>query len=522
LEWPLRLAVVWQQVAETPVRQTLQRDFFKRDLQRLQTDALLNGSFADQPAGVPDCGLLCVAWARAAGLLEEHGAELRAGRFAATWDQGLFPLLRELWRALLGLDAWDPDKGWEANRAKPHPFPSAYLLVLLVLDNHAAEAWVKSTDIEEWLLQHHPYWQGHKKGDSTNWFSELLLGLLFQLRLIQCTEGTDKQWLVRLSPFGRSLIRGTKWPEQPEFRQTLMVQANFEVLAFRQGITPALIAQLSHFARWKTLGTACMLELQAEQVYRGLESGLHLQEITNLLQRHGMRDLPDNVSEALRTWSNKRDRIVVYERATLLEFASAADLNTAMARGLIELRLSDRIGLVRSENDVDFRQFRLSSTRDYGSKPEQCLQPADDGVTFVIDNSRSDLLLELEIARIAEAIPSDSENERAYRLTHQSLRTAFDTGMTLQRLEEWLLQRSGRLLSAAARLLALPEQQLQLQLEHCLVLTTPTPEMADGLMQLPATRRLIQRRLGPTALVVAEGDVPALRQEIANFGQKLD
>src|SRR5262249_52173657 len=36
LDWPLRLAVVWQLVAGAPLRRTQQGDFFKRDLDRLR------------------------------------------------------------------------------------------------------------------------------------------------------------------------------------------------------------------------------------------------------------------------------------------------------------------------------------------------------------------------------------------------------------------------------------------------------------------------------------------------------
>src|SRR5205823_14748 len=43
LEWLLRAGVLWQQVAEAPLRRTQQGGFFKRDLERLGQDRLLNG-----------------------------------------------------------------------------------------------------------------------------------------------------------------------------------------------------------------------------------------------------------------------------------------------------------------------------------------------------------------------------------------------------------------------------------------------------------------------------------------------
>jgi hypothetical protein len=521
LEWPLRLAAAWQQVAAVPLRQTMQHDFFKRDSVRLRSDPVLNASWVEQLGDVPDVGPLCVEWGRRANLIAQNGLELTAAQFSNAWNDGLFALIRELWTALLQIRDWSPDAGWNADRTGLQPFPSAYLLVMLVLAGQPAENWVRIDDLEDWLLRHHPFWRTGKLRPGNEWFAAMLLGLLFQLRLIQCAPGKESEWLVRLSPIGRSLLgRGKPPAPQPEHRQTLMVQANFEVLAFRQGLTPALIAQLSRFARWKSLGAACILELHAEHVYRGLESGLHLQEIQTLLQQHGMRGVPDNVHDALRTWSNKRDRIVVYSEAALLEFATAADLEAALGRGLVELRLTDRIGLVRQENSVDFRQFRLTATRDYASKPEPCLEIAEDGVTFSADNARSDLLLDLEIARVAEVVDTGPER-RHYRFTRAALRRALNNGMTTEALEVWFRQRSGQPLPAAARMLALPEKAAQFRLGPCLILTTPTPELADGLMQWPETRDLIQQRLGPVSLVVAEEHAEALRQQIEALEQNL-
>ena len=78
LDWPLRLALVWQQVAAAPVRLTQAHTLFKRDLLRLQTDELLSEPTPDQPLPIPDSGVLALFWAEAAGLLTVEGGELRA------------------------------------------------------------------------------------------------------------------------------------------------------------------------------------------------------------------------------------------------------------------------------------------------------------------------------------------------------------------------------------------------------------------------------------------------------------
>ncbi|HKA05990.1 MAG TPA: hypothetical protein VKD71_01950, partial [Gemmataceae bacterium] len=111
LEWPLRLAVAWQQTAAAPLRRTLQQDFFKRDLQRLRSDLLLTAPFAETVADLPDAGLLAVAWSAHAGLLNENETELHAADFPAAWSAGLFPTLAHLWQVLPDVEAWDPAAG---------------------------------------------------------------------------------------------------------------------------------------------------------------------------------------------------------------------------------------------------------------------------------------------------------------------------------------------------------------------------------------------------------------------------
>jgi hypothetical protein len=519
LEWLLRLAVAWQQVTQTPLRMTQQRDFFKRDLTRLRGDPLLNAPMVDETGTIPDVGLASVAWAFQTGLLRDNESELHAGDFPKSWSEGIWATLDELWTALPNLESWDPLNGWDAARSTPNPFPSTYLLVLLILARQPERRWIQPADIDQWLREHHPLWQSRNEIQASP--AGAALSVLYQLRLTESAAAVQGLPLARLSPFGRALVRGEYPPSPPEYRQTLMVQANFEVLAFRQGLSPALIADLSRFANWKTLGTACMFELNSDCVYRGLEAGQSYADIVRLLTQHGTRPVPDNVNEALRTWSNKRDRIMVYGNATLIEFATPADLDEAVARGLIEAKISDRLGLVHNENSLDYRHFRLTGTRDYGAKPDPCVTVADDGVTLIVDSGRSDLLLDTELARLAEPLDANGK-ERRFRLTRRSLARGLSSGWTVQDLDEWLILRAGQPLSPAARLLMTGDAGGQFMLRRCLVLFAPTAGVADGLMQLPQTRPLIRQRLGPLALLVDEGEVARLSEQLRELGQSFN
>src|SRR5205085_1996337 len=69
LEPILRLAALWQRVAEAPLRQTQQALLYKRDRERLEDDPVLAGPIADALEPLPDMAGLWLALACAVGLV---------------------------------------------------------------------------------------------------------------------------------------------------------------------------------------------------------------------------------------------------------------------------------------------------------------------------------------------------------------------------------------------------------------------------------------------------------------------
>ncbi|MGL6094804.1 MAG: hypothetical protein ACRC7O_03235, partial [Fimbriiglobus sp.] len=409
LDWPLRLAAAWQQVAAGPVRLTQSNSLFKRDLGRFQTDEVLSAAPPDQLVPVPDPGVLAVFWAAAAGLLELTDGELRAVPFPDTWGPQFPPVLAELWAALTAVEAWDPLTGYAPGTGEGgvSAVPTAGLLAMLLLAKLPGGAWADPQAIADWLWEHHPAWGGSLPKESTTnrgrgWVEAYILGVAFPLGLIEtaksvsvsgknepgseildtatATATLSPTFFLRLTDLGRHLLAGKAEPAAaPAFPQTLVVQPNAEVLAWRQGLTPALIGKLSRFARWKGLGPACTLELTADQTYRGLESGLTLAGMVQTLAQHGTKAVPAAVQDLLRRWADKRERISVYAAATLVEFQTPADLDTAISRGIVALRVTDRIGMTGDGRDPEFQHLRLIGNRDYETKPTRCVTVGDDG-----------------------------------------------------------------------------------------------------------------------------------------------
>ena len=223
--------------------------------------------------------------------------------------------------------------------------------------------------------------------------------------------------------------------------------------------------------------------------------------------------------DALRTWSDKRERLTVYPAGALLEFATAADLQEALTRGLPAVRLTDRLAVVANEDDIDYRHYRLTGTRDYAAPPERCVDVEEDGVTLSIDVAKADLLLETELQQFAEPLVRPSANgRRTYRLTPATLAGGRKNGLNLAGMESWFDKRCGQDLPPAVRLLLTASETAPLQVQRHLVLQVASADVADGLWQWPATRALIRDRLGPTALSVRETDMPRLAEELRGLG----
>lgn len=514
LDWPLRLAVMWQQVGGASLRRTQQGEFFKRDFDRLRADPLLGTAPNDAPTPPPDPAFFTVALAVAAGLLRETDGELRAEPFPSEWQGGLPGLLAGLWAALPWLRGWNAAAGYQGAGSSGNPHPSACFLAVALLATLGKNAWADPDALDAWLAERHPYWHG-RRGAAPG-AAAFLLGVAQPLRLVQARRSDADGWLVRLTALGRwALGVDDQPPTLPTYPQTLLVQPNLEILAYRQGLTPELIVRLSRLAVWKGLGPACTMQLEPQSVYRALEAGETLTSIVQLLERHGMKAVPQAVLDALRTWADKRERITIYASAALFEFATAAELTEALARGLPAVRLTDRLAVVASEKGVDYRHFRLTGTRDYLLPPERCVDVETDGVTLNVDLARSDLLLETELTRFAEPSPKPPPlGRKLFRLTPASVAAARRQGLTEAALETWFPQRTGQSAPPAARLLFAGPNAPAPTLQRQLVLHVASADLADGLQQWPGTRSLIQARLGPTALAVAEADLPLLTERL--------
>lgn len=570
LEPILRLAVVWQRVADAPLRQTQQGTLYKRDRDRLEDDPVIAGPIADALEPLPDMPAFWLALARGVGLLEsEPGSERLSAARPAFWSENAFHLPQMIAQRWLSLRVWHEQGGMQRDGATLElSLPYLRPVVLLWLAALEDDAWVTTDDLAACLAARSPRWdratltpatppepppaaaarnRGAKprvKGETTagggpegGALDAILLGAAYQLGLVRTAEETATgRRAVQLTPLGRYLLAlGPPPPPRPAYDHFLFVQPSFEVIAYRQGLTPSLVGQFSRFALWSQVGAALALRLTPESVYRGLEGGLTPQSVLDLLSRHSPRPLPPGVAEAVKTWAGRRERVTYHGSATLVEFATPDDLEQALRHwpegtGPAPVRVSERLVLVEDERSIPFQRFRMTGARDYRRPPEVCVEVAPDGVTLSLDLARSDLLVDAELARLSDEQtgPSDrpggSAPRRRFVVTAGTLARADDSGLTPALLGQWYQRRTGGDIPPAVRLLLVARSPHvpPLTTARPLVLHAPSGELMDGLAQHPATRGLLGERLGPTAAVIPEEALAPLRLALEGLGLPLD
>jgi hypothetical protein len=571
LEPIIRLSALWQRVADAPLRQTQQGTLYKRDRDRLEDDPVLAGPIADALEPLPDMPSLWLVLARGVGLIEsEEGSERIGAAEPSFWSDNAIHLPRSVALRWLGLKQWHEQGGMQREGATTElALPFVRGAVMLWLAKLGENEWVAVEDLAAFLRARSPQWsaasflelpapdgvtpepeparkpkKGRPKEANTVSPEEadalvvgaLLLGAGYQFGLIRVAEeaGTGRK-AVQLTALGRYVLAlGPPPPARAVYEHFLFVQPSFEIIAYRQGLSPSLVGQFGRFTLWSQVGAALATRLTPESVYRGLEGGLTPEGMLDLLGRHSPRALPAGVAEAVRTWSGRRDRITYHAAATLVEFATPADAAAALAEwpagvGPPPLPISERLILVENDATIPWSRFRMTGSRNYRTPPEACVEVGDDGVSLTLDMARSDLLVDAEIARFADEVAPESSSgtsgpKRRFVVSAASLARAEESGLTPQSLAQWYERRTGNESPPALRLLQLSSgpKPPALTTVRILVVRTPSADLLDGLLQFTETRDYLGERLGPTSVAVFEASLPLFRSALERLGLSLE
>ena len=555
----IRLAGLWQRVLESPPRRSRQGTIYKRDRERFEEDPALAGPIADALEPLPDMAMLWLSLAGDVGLIKPDGESDRIIAAAAEfWTENAIHLPQMIAARWLSLWSWHETHGFQE---EPRAGIAPPLLATPFLRT-VALSWLASLDLDDWIALEdlsgaldllRPGWDklaltetgpiASLAEDQTlsgiDVLKGVLLGASYQFGLVRAAEELEGgRTLIQITEMGRYVLRLGPPPAPREgFEKFLYVQPNFEVIAYRQGLTPREIGRLARFARFARVGGALELKLTPESVYQGLEGGLTADEVMEYLSRHGSKALAISVVDAIRTWSERRERVTYHANATLIEFATPEALEQALlaweesAPGEKKpTRINERMLLAADERLIPFSRFRQISARDYRREPEVCVTVEEDGVTLFLDPERSDLFIDAELAKFTEELPLEKADamravpRRRFQVTVDSIARGLNEGVTPRSLEQWFARRAGSYAPAAVSLLvaAASRPKTVFLAERAVILKATTGELLDGLVQHPETASLLGTRLGPTAMIVPADSIAALKKTLESLGFEFD
>ena len=366
-----------------------------------------------------------------------------------------------------------------------------------------AEAERRAKRRAEWLEQEKP------------WVVRSLSSWLYYLGVVELGMEDGTPTSVRLTDLGRALLHpesaAAERSSAPSPQAAWIVQPNFDLVVYLERVTPVQLAFLErHAERINAQQHTAHYRLTRESVYQGLEAGTELLELLADLQDGAGAPVPSNVVTEIRAWGERRERMTLRRRASLLEFPDEQARQSALQSGLEGVPVSDRFVLLNGTIDPS----EVATIVDYARPLERCLAVAEDG-TLDFRQPPRDLLIEAQLARWAERTL-----EGQWQLTASSVGAATTAGgrigdlLTL--LQERLTHPIPPLLAVAVR--AWSGEILPVELAPVTVLRCRQAEVFSAIVRSDRFRPCLRGQLAPDVLVVATELLAELQDALAWAG----
>jgi len=324
-------------------------------------------------------------------------------------------------------------------------------------------------------------------------------------------ETSEDGGLFRVTPFGRYALDAGPAPTEgePEYGPSLVVQPDFEVLAYLDRCAPGVRRKLDVSCERVRGGTVATYRLTKEALYRSLRNGMQPGRFMELLTRNAMRPIPDNIREQIASWERRLDAITLRTRCELLEYLDAEAAREFAEANPGSRQIGDRFVLLAGPpkegpiTHIDYRQ------------PLRRFLQQEKGLQFRVPWQRSSLFVRRMLGGIA-----DLERARTGDLMVTLNRRRFNGS------DDWSL--------VAAELEALSEGPLAPRYRLALrawagevnpvmsgsatLLRFDDPEVCEAVMEQPSVTPLIEGRLGLYTLVVRPGSLTTLKRLMKEQG----
>lgn len=237
----------------------------------------------------------------------------------------------------------------------------------------------------------------------------------------------------RITPLGATLLKGDT-PDEPDLPTNVVIQPNFQVLAFEPA-DEATLFSLDAMAKRVRIEQVAEYHLTRESVLAAEKSGIEIAAILSFLERISRNPLPQNVRRSLEDWGAQMERIKVLQNVAMVHAVDEGTLDLLYADSemapLLGRRLTPTAALVPAEH-LQAVHSRMMDAR--AGLPLPALTEGNDtdlpgGITVAPDGTVTfSAPLPSMYVRHAVSSLADEVEPDVFRITRASLQRAVRSG----------------------------------------------------------------------------------------------
>ena len=345
----------------------------------------------------------------------------------------------------------------------------------------------------------------------------------------------------RLSPLGAHLLGLSDEAPVSEAPagadKPLIVQPNFEIIAYTDAQHLRTLYQLERFATRERAERVAHYKLDRESVYRGFQDGLSAAEMREFLELHSRSGVPQNIAYSLDDWQMLWERVTVRPAASVIEAGSAAEMDAFLAAlpDSAATRLAPKWAAIEARYLEAARVIMAATPNarafDYSIAIEQAFETTAD-LEILVPQANFDLWLGSKLEQFADAQPDETqpddkwraENEKVrFRITRESVERAAKLGVTADETLAFLAQTGTPPLPANVALTVRgwggAVEPLGL---GALQVLSAAPGVIAQMASIGELRPLLWLGAGESVALVKTADVPKLRAALQARGIALD
>ena len=358
-------------------------------------------------------------------------------------------------------------------------------------------------------------------------------GPLSWLGLVECQTRSDGKDVFAISWLGAQVLElngSAPLPdlcEIPSHRDSLIVQPNFDVVVYDPDEQPELLYHIDRFAERVSRDRLAIFRLTNESVSAGLQLGLRIDDVIDLLEGTARTPLPQNVVFSMRDWARRFEGVHWLRNAWLIEAPDKATLDRWLTEPVVAKavarRLSPTVGLCVGERPVELPAVlsRIGAQVKVvdANAPLSSSGWVEDDVVVSVPVADASFHLRRMLGEIA-ALESETDRVVRYQITNQTIERAVMNGMSIAQILSII---DGAVRGAVpggmhVRIKGWAGGYSAVALGQVGMLVAPNPDALRDLRADPAFARAFILTVSPTAAIVDKDALSLLERALAERG----